>query len=64
MCKGAIGIAKDAEKKGMLKGKKRAYEEISHILDGVLDGLGDDDISSKYNIDVKSVQQIRACMDR
>ena len=22
MCKGAIGIAKDAEKKGMLKGKK------------------------------------------
>ena len=60
MCKGAIALAKDA----MLEGKKRAYEEISHILDGVLDGLGDDDISSKYNIDVKSVQQIRARISR
>ncbi len=60
MCKGAIGIAKDA----MLKGEEKAFEEISHIMQGIRDGLSDNNIRSKYNIDIKRVQQIRAYMDR
>ena len=46
------------------RGKASAFEAVPNILDGILDGLSDDDISSKYNIDVKSVQQIRARMNR
>ncbi len=46
------------------RGETRAFEAVPNILDGILDGLSDDYISSKYNIDVKSVQQIRARMNR
>ena len=60
MCKGAIALAKEA----MLKGEEKAFEKISHIIQGIRDGLSDNDISSKYNIDIKRVQQIRAYMDR
>ncbi len=52
------------EKDAEARGKERAFEKISHIMQGIRDGLSDDDISSKYNIDIKRVQQIRAYMDR
>ena len=53
-----------AEARGEARGKASAFEAVPNILDGILDGLSDDYISSKYNIDVKNVQQIRARMNR
>ena len=55
---------KDAEERGMAIGEDRAYEKILHIMDGIIDGMSDNDIASKYDVDVRRVQKIRADMRR